>query len=275
MPDVLNKDIVLKDLDGTQLWPLAHRDSGGYIIEETYLKNYIMKDGVKYPIDPNSLMFLNTSSSNPVIQTLGGDEVNIVDSVEYGLSDSPTTEPTTWYTEIPSTIPEGSYLWTKTSYSNGAVSYSISYQGKDGAPGQSTYIRYIEATADNIIKDRSTNTLTPPTVTFSFKIVAGNSDPAPYSGYYEIKSSQDGSAYTGSTSGTGTSTSAYRPDSADRFVRCYLYNNSTDRTLLDVKTVAILSDGLNGAAGITIDHIEEYYTLTQDTTPVPEPESSE
>lgn len=95
MPDVLNKDIVLKDLDGTQLWPLAHRDSGGYIIEETYLKNYIMKDGVKYPIDPNSLMFLNTSSSNPVIQTLGGDEVNIVDSVEYGLSDSPTTEPTT------------------------------------------------------------------------------------------------------------------------------------------------------------------------------------
>lgn len=275
MPDVLNKDIVLKDLDGTQLWPLAHRDSGGYIIEETYLKNYIMKDGVKYPIDPNSLMFLNTSSSNPVIQTLGGDEVNIVDSVEYGLSDSPTTEPTTWYTEIPSTIPEGSYLWTKTSYSNGAVSYSISYQGKDGAPGQSTYIRYIEATTDNIIKDRSTNTLTPPTVTFSFKIVAGSSDPAPYSGYYEIKSSQDGSAYTGNTSGTGTSTSAYRPDSADRFVRCYLYNNSTDRTLLDVKTVAILSDGLNGAAGITIDHIEEYYTLTQDTTPVPEPESSE
>lgn len=275
MPDVLNKDIVLKDLDGTQLWPLAHRDSGGYIIEETYLKNYIMKDGVKYPIDPNSLMFLNTSSSNPVIQTLGGDSVNIVDSVEYGLSDSPTTEPTTWYTEIPSTIPEGSYLWTKTSYSNGAVSYSISYQGKDGAPGQSTYIRYIEATADNIIKDRSTNTLTPPTVTFSFKIVAGNSDPAPYSGYYEIKSSQDGSVYTGNTSGTGTSTSAYRPDSADRFVRCYLYNNSTDRTLLDVKTVAILSDGLNGAAGITIDHIEEYYTLTQDTTPVPEPESSE
>ena len=275
MPDVLNKDIVLKDLDGTQLWPLAHRDSGGYIIEETYLKNYIMKDGVKYPIDPNSLMFLNTSSSNPVIQTLGGDDVNIVDSVEYGLSDSPTTEPTTWYTEIPSTIPEGSYLWTKTTYSNGAVSYSISYQGKDGAPGQSTYIRYIESTTDNIIKDRSTNTLTPPTVTFSFKIVDGNSDPAPYSGYYEIKSSQDGSAYTGNTSGTGTSTSAYRPDSADRFVRCYLYNNSTDRTLLDVKTVAILADGLNGAAGITIDHIEEYYTLTQDTTPVPEPESSE
>lgn len=275
MPDVLNKDIVLKDLDGTQLWPLAHRDSGGYIIEETYLKNYIMKDGVKYPIDPNSLMFLNTSSSNPVIQTLGGDDVNIVDSVEYGLSDSPTTEPATWYTEIPSTIPEGSYLWTKTTYSNGAVSYSISYQGKDGAPGQSTYIRYIESTTDNIIKDRSTNTLTPPTVTFSFKIVDGNSDPAPYSGYYEIKSSQDGSAYTGDTSGTGTSTSAYRPDSADRFVRCYLYNNSTDRTLLDVKTVAILSDGLNGAAGITIDHIEEYYTLTQDTTPVPEPESSE
>lgn len=211
-------------------------------------------------------------SGGQVIKTITGGDVAIVESIQYGISDSSTEEPSSWSDELPTEIDPGKYLWTKTIYANGAVSYSISYQGTNG---ESPYVRYIESTTDSIIMDRSTHAMTPPTVTFNFKMVSGQNEPSPFSGYYTIQSTQDGTTYTGSVHGTGTTTGAYTPDSADRFVRCTLYNDDVSLDILDVQTVSIISDGLNGAAGITIDHIEEYYMLTQQPEPAPTPESSE
>ena len=278
--NVLNKDIVLKDLDGTQLWPLAHRDSGGYIIEQTYLKNYVMKDGVKYYIDPDSLMYLSTGSEGDVIKTITGSTVNIVNSVEYGISNSPDEEPSTWSTTMPSNIPNGSYLWTKTTYSNGTISYSISYQGINGTPA---YNYFIQPSVDSIIYEinESGSPFVPNTLTFNFKVTAGDSAPSPYSsGYYIVSASSDGSVYTQVTGGTGTGNSVTinslktTVGTATRFIKCELYS-SQGGTLLDTETISILVDGTNGAAGVTINRVEEYYTLTTSVTPAPVPESSE
>jgi len=278
--NVLNKDIVLKDLDGTQLWPLAHRDSGGYIIEQTYLKNYVMKDGVKYYIDPDSLMYLSTGSEGDIIKTITGSTVNIVNSVEYGISNSPDEEPSTWSLTMPSNIPNGSYLWTKTTYSNGTVSYSISYQGINGTPA---YNYFIQPSVDSIIYEinESGSPFVPNTLTFNFKVTAGDSAPSPYSsGYYIVSASSDGSVYTQVTGGTGTGNSVTinslktTVGTAARFIKCELYS-SQGGALLDTETISILVDGTNGAAGVTINRVEEYYTLTTSVTPAPVPESSE
>lgn len=71
----------------------------------------------------------------------GGKDGNGVESstVTYQVSDTGTTPPTgEWLEEIPE-VPEGKYLWTRTimHYKNGSdlASYSVSYQGKDGADG--------------------------------------------------------------------------------------------------------------------------------------------
>ena len=273
--DVLNKDIVLKDLDGTQLWPLAHRDSGGYIIEETYLKNYVMKDGVRYDINPTNLMYLAESSEGNIITTITGEDITIVEAVLYGISSTSTTEPEDWYDTIPDPIPDGWYLWTKTVYANGATSYNISYKGKDGINGSPAYKYSIDSSVDSIIFDVNANRLVPSTITFNFTVATGEGTPTPFNGYYTIQTSQNGEVYVNSTSGTGTTVNYSPQSTAIKFIQCKLFASSSETDPLDVETIAVISDGLNGAAGITIRSVEEWYTLTQSETPVPDPESSE
>ena len=67
--------------------------------------------------------------------------------VRYGVSNSASTQPTTWLTTAPTTIATGKWLWTRTytTYSDGSYStaYSKSYvgtNGTDGADGTSVTI---------------------------------------------------------------------------------------------------------------------------------------
>lgn len=57
-------------------------------------------------------------------------------STEYQAGTSPTSAPTgTWYPNVPS-VAEGNYLWTKVTYSDNNIAYSVAKQGKSGTNGK-------------------------------------------------------------------------------------------------------------------------------------------
>ncbi len=63
-----------------------------------------------------------------------GADGTTITSVQYGVSDSETTEPSSWSSTMP-TLQQGDWLWTKTTYSNGSTAYTKSYAGTDGTDG--------------------------------------------------------------------------------------------------------------------------------------------
>ena len=69
--------------------------------------------------------------------------------VNYGISTSGTTQPSSWGTSIPS-VPSGQYLWTRTimNYTNGSSTtfFSVAKMGETGARG-SMGIAYLQPTA--------------------------------------------------------------------------------------------------------------------------------
>lgn len=69
--------------------------------------------------------------------------------VNYGVSTSGTTQPTSWGTSIPS-VPNGQYLWTRTvmNYTNGSSTtfFSVAKMGETGARG-TMGIAYLQPTA--------------------------------------------------------------------------------------------------------------------------------
>lgn len=70
-------------------------------------------------------------------KTVKGDSIT-VKSIEYQVGNSATTAPTgTWYKydEMPEAS-QGAFLWTKTTFSDDSVAYSVSYQSLDGDPAQ-------------------------------------------------------------------------------------------------------------------------------------------
>lgn len=99
------------------------------------------------------------STSNGLLEI--GDTGNGVSStvVNYGVSTSGTTQPTSWGTSIPS-VPGGQYLWTRTvmNYTNGSSTtfFSVSKMGETGARG-SMGIAYLQPTTPTgIIENGST-----------------------------------------------------------------------------------------------------------------------
>lgn len=58
-----------------------------------------------------------------------------VSKTEYQSGTSPTSAPTgTWQTTVP-TVAEGNYLWTRVTYSDGKIAYSVAKQGAKGSTG--------------------------------------------------------------------------------------------------------------------------------------------
>ena len=94
-------------------------------------------------------------------------------SVTYQASSSGTTAPTgTWSTSVPS-VPNGQYLWTKTTvtYSDGnkTEAYSVSYKGTNGTNGTSVTVSQTETTYQV-----SSSGTTTPTGTWSTSIPTYN-----------------------------------------------------------------------------------------------------
>lgn len=127
-------------------------------------------------------MYLNTSTSNVYMCTLAGtanvakwlyqtniqgeDGTTIVETnVYYGVSSSGTTQPTTWYSYIP-TVSAGQYLWTDTfvRYSDGTHTdaYSVARQGQNGSNGIDVTSQYMAFSSANGLRvysgDKSVST---------------------------------------------------------------------------------------------------------------------
>lgn len=81
-----------------------------------------------------------------------GDPVTVV-SVQYQSGSSSTSVPTgTWSTSVVS-VPAGYYLWTKTTFSDGTVSYSVAKQGENGKAGAGYYMAGSYSDTTSYVRD--------------------------------------------------------------------------------------------------------------------------
>lgn len=63
-----------------------------------------------------------------------------VSKIEYTVKDSNSTPTSGWSTTYPTSIPIGSYLWTKTTYTDNKAVFTSAYQGIDGADATSYWL---------------------------------------------------------------------------------------------------------------------------------------
>lgn len=67
----------------------------------------------------------------------GADGTSVtVTSIQYGTSTSASSQPSSWSTSAPTSLTKGSWLWVKTTYSNGDSAITKSYVGTDGTNGK-------------------------------------------------------------------------------------------------------------------------------------------
>lgn len=104
-----------------------------------------------------SVSYNGTNGSN-------GTSVSITSTaVEYQVGDSGTTAPTgSWSTSVPS-VPEGKFLWTRTTviYSNNSstISFSVSYKGINGSKGADAITLTITSSNGTVFKNNSGSTV--------------------------------------------------------------------------------------------------------------------
>lgn len=95
--------------------------------------------------DPNKPDTIELTYSYQGKNGSAGTSVSVT-KIEYQSGTSGTTAPSgTWITTIPS-VPEGQFLWSKTTLSDGKIIYGIARQGTDGKDGQSSYTHIAYAT---------------------------------------------------------------------------------------------------------------------------------
>lgn len=98
--------------------------------------------------------------------------------IEYQSGASSATAPTGTWSTSPMTVPEGSYLWTRITFSNNSVAYTVAKQGAKGNPGTAAGFGTPTATVDaNVGTPSVTVTASGPDTakvfTFSFKNLKG------------------------------------------------------------------------------------------------------
>ena len=123
----------------------------------TYIRYSANADGSNMQTEPDSTtiymgIYTGTASTPPTQASYykwsryrGQDGIGISGtSIQYGISNSASSQPSSWQSTAPSTIAKGSWLWTKTitTYTNGSTSatYGKSYIGTDGNDGSSVYV---------------------------------------------------------------------------------------------------------------------------------------
>ena len=74
----------------------------------------------------------NTSNTTPIITGVYGEMGTTISSIQYNTGTSATQVPTGEWSNNPVSVSEGQYLWTRTTYSDGSVAYSVARQGEDG-----------------------------------------------------------------------------------------------------------------------------------------------
>lgn len=127
-------------------------EDGQYLWTKTVVQYSDGKSTEAYSVSYNG-----TNGSN-------GTSVSITSTaVEYQVGDSGTTAPTgSWSTSVPS-VPEGKFLWTRTTviYSNNSstISFSVSYKGTNGTNGKDAITLTITSSNGTVFKNNSGSTV--------------------------------------------------------------------------------------------------------------------
>lgn len=172
--------------------------------------------------------------------------------IEYVVTTTTTVPTSGWSTTFPTSIAQGSYLWTKTTvtYSDGTKteSYTSSYQGKNGTNGTNgtTARTYWITSSVNTITRSMKGTLTPGTITFGAYYRDGTSATSTaYSGRFIIQESANGTTWTTKyTSSANESSKVYTPTATTNLVRCAMYAAGGTTNKLDELTIGII-DGID------------------------------
>ena len=115
----------------------------------TYVRYSANSDGSSMTTAPNANtkyigIYTGTSSTVPAYTEFTwsqyvGESVT-VSEVMYASGTSGTTAPSSgWQASVPS-VSQGDYLWTRTTYSDGQIVYTVARQGEDGANGTSVTV---------------------------------------------------------------------------------------------------------------------------------------
>lgn len=168
--------------------------------------------------------------------------------IEYVVTTTTTVPTSGWSTTFPTSIAQGSYLWTKTTvtYSDGTKteSYTSSYQGKNGTNGTNgtTARTYWITSSVNTITRSMKGTLTPGTITFGAYYRDGNAAKnTAYSGRFIIQESTNGSSWTTKyTSSANESSKVYTPTATTNLVKCTMYAAGGTSTALDELTIGVV-----------------------------------
>ena len=185
-----------------------------------------------------------------------------VSSIQYNTSVTESEPSSGWSTTFPSTVAEGSWLWTKVTYSDGSTALSKAKQGvsgQDGSPGAAgassyTYIRY-SANADG-----SNMVTTPTSSTLYIGVYTGTASTAPttansytWSRYVGQKGDDGADAITlVITSSAGfifKNTDAVTTLTAHVYMGGVELSASTNPTLASVGTIKWYKDGGSTAVG--------------------------
>lgn len=208
------------------------------------------------------------------IQGPAGTSVTI-SKIEYATSTTESQPSSGWSTTAPSTVAEGSWLWVKTTYSDGTTAVTRAKQGKSGTNGTSyyTHVRYSESA------DGTGHVASPTSATKYIGVYTGTSSSAPSS-----KASYKWSKYVGedgaaghspsiTTSHSGTTTTIYADgtaigtveDGEDGATPTITASKSGGTTTVKVNgsTIATINDGTS----VTVSKVEYGTSSSASTSP--------
>lgn len=192
----------------------------------------------------------------------------VTTSIEYGTSNSSSTEPSNWYTAISqASLTQGKWLWVKTVYTYSdtttSTSYSKSYIGTDGEDGKSVYVQSsskVDGTTTIVLTDGTTSTtLTIDDGTDGTNGINGINGTSEYM-HIAWANSADGS--------TDFSTSVSANKS---YIGVYSDENETDSELYGDYNWSLIkgADGQDGADGRGISQTEIRYGYSSNATDTP------
>lgn len=169
----------------------------------------------------------------------------------YGLSNSTTTEPTSWSDTMQVPTSSAKYLWnyeTIVYTDNTSVNTTKRIIGNYASNGAGAYNYELILSDAAIVRDGEGN-ITPSTITMTAKRNQGTGSPGNYAGRFKIETTTNGTTYTTAyTSSANEATHTYTPTGNEKNIRVSLYLAGGTSTLLDSQNVPVISDGVDGVS---------------------------
>lgn len=196
-----------------------------------------------------------TTHSDPVmISGRDGKGISTV-TVEYGVSSSASTPPSSWSETAPTILVGGDWLWTKTytTYTDGTdkTSYSKSYTGTNG---QSATTYWLDVYPTTIVRNGST--YSPSQLSLNAYKREGDGPATPIKARFTVSrmtGEQGNSMYTSSTDEYGPTISLSSVQSSNDNIQVNLYAAGGFTTQLDQQRIPIIGNG-NGIASTSFTY---------------------